>query len=211
VLGRVQRGHERLYRIDTEVAVEDFVISDDDRPAAGTPRSPREQLLLREDEGGLEVGLYVDRRALAVLDAADPAAGLHEGNLGEFLLVVEGVSHFVYVAWCVQRGRAVSGLELELQAEIDKYVTCLLTDDDAPEAARSAALRRRLFEDFAWEDDLDEVERDRYRAANDGAARYAHGLERRFVRDGRVADMLAELRRFWRLPLTSKLDACRAA
>src|SRR5690606_27349228 len=101
------------------------------------------------------------------------------------------------------------GLELELQAEVDKYVTCLLTAPGAAgdAVARSAALRRRLFEEFTWEDDLDAEERDRYRVANDQAARYAHGLERRFVAERR----LAELRRFWRLPLDRKLDACRAA
>jgi hypothetical protein len=213
VLGRVQRGLERLYRIETELEVDDFLIDDDARRAAGDHRTPREQLLVREDGDGVALGLYVDRDVLAVLDRADPAAGLHDGNLGEFLLVVEGVSHFVYLAWRAQRARAVSALELELQAEIDKYVTCLLTGADpaGPDAARSIGLRRRLFEGFAWEDGLDADERDRYQVANDQAARYAWSLERRFVAPRRIADMLDELRRFWREPLDRKLDACRAA
>jgi hypothetical protein len=214
VLARVQKGLERLYRIETELEVDDYVIDESDRDDAGVNRAPREQLLVREDADGLEMGLYVDRRALAVLDESDPSsAGLHEGNFGEFLLVVEGVSHFVYLAWRAQRARAVSGLELELQGEIDKYVTCLLTgaEGEARPELRSAALRRRLFEGFEWEDGLDADEQVRYRVANDQAARYAHSLERRFVARGRVADMLDELRRFWRLSLERKLDVCRAA
>jgi hypothetical protein len=212
VLGRVQRGLEQLYRIDTSLEVDDFVIDDDDRLAAAPSRAPREQLLVRQDDDGLAMGLYVDRRALAVLDQDDPSAGLHDGNLGEFLLVVEGVSHFVYLAWRAQRSQPVRALELELQAEVDKYVTCLLAGADAsdgPAAARSAELRRRLFEEFSYEDDLDDDERDRYRVANDQAARYAASLERRYVARRRVADMLDELRRFWRLPLDGKLDVCR--
>jgi hypothetical protein len=210
VLGRVQRGLERLYRIDTELEVDDFVIADDERRATGVARAPRE-LLVREDQGGVELGLYVDRQALDVLEASDPSAGLHDGNLGEFLLVVEGVSHFVYLAWRAQRSQPVSALELELQAEVDKYVTCLLTggQPDGHGTDRSAGLRRRLFEDFVWEDDLDSDERDRYMVANEGARRYSASLERRFVARRRVADMLDELRRFWRLSLSDKLDRCR--
>lgn len=211
MLGRVQRGLEHLYRIDTELEVDDFVIADDQRRAAGVERAPREQLLVHQDDDGVSLGLYVDPGALDVLHRDDPAAGLHEGNLGEFLLVVEGVSHFVYLVWRARRAQPVSALELELQAEVDKYVTCLLTGEDEASGARSAALRRRLFAEFAWEDDLGDDERDRYRAANDGARSYCAGLERRFVSRGRVADMLDELRRFWRLPLGDKLDRCRAA
>lgn len=213
MLGRVQKGLEQLYRIATDLEVDDFLIHDDERRAAGTNRAPREQLLVREDDESLEIGLYVDRQVLDVLDRADPATGLHDGNLAEFLLVVEGVSHFVYLTWRAQRQQAVRALELELQAEVDKYVTCLLTGGhvDGAGEARSVELRRRLFEQFEWEDGLDADERDRYRVANDEAARYVASLERRFVAPRRLADMLDELRRFWRAPLEEKFDRCRAA
>ncbi len=98
----------------------------------------------------------------------------------------------------------MSALELELQAEVDKYVVCLLADGGAP--ASSPRWRRRLFEDFELEPDLDADERDRYRAAHDGARRDSASLERRFVTRGGTLDMLAELRRFYRLPLGQKLD-----
>jgi hypothetical protein len=213
VLGRIQRGLEQLYRIDTEVDVDDIVIDEEARDDTGVNRAPREQLLLSQDADGLAIGLYVDRKALAVLADADPTIGLHDGNLGEFLLVVEGVSHFVYLAWRAQRQVACSALELELQAEVDKYVTCLLTADAAVghDPGRSEVLRRRLFQRFEWEDGLDDDELDRYKAANENASRYAASLERRFVSARRMGDMLGELRRFWRLSLNDKLDHIRAA
>jgi hypothetical protein len=93
----------------------------------------------------------------------------------------------------------VSALELELQAEVDKFACCLLLQRSCDD------LRRRLFQDVRFADDLDAAERDRYRTANGQADRYAETLERRFVRADRLDDMLDELRRFYRLPLGGKL------
>jgi hypothetical protein len=205
MLTRLQRGLERLYRIETDTSVDDFVIDDDLRRRIGVARAPREQLLVSQDEAGLSIGLFVDRDALTNLDANDPSHRLDDRNFGDFLLAVEGVSHFVYLTWRAQRDHRVSALELELQAEVDKYVTCFLLSE------RATGLRQRLFEDFTLEEDLDDEERERYRVANANAHRYSASLERRFVERGRVADMLEELRRFYRQPLDGKLDLIRAA
>jgi hypothetical protein len=75
----------------------------------------------------------------------------------------------------------------------------------------SAALRRRLFADAAYEPDLDHDEHARYRAANDNAQRYAAYLEQAFVVPRRIPEMLAELRRFYRLGLAGKLGTIARA
>ena len=207
MLARLQKGLERMYRIETEVSVDDFVIGEEARRELGVARAPREQLLVSEEGGEVSLGLFVDERALSNLERHDPSHRLDEQNLGDFLLAVEGVSHFVYLTWRAQHDHRVTALELELQAEVDKYVTCLLCGHHT----RSAELRRRLFEDFTFEPDLDDEERARYRTANSNARRYSASLERRFVQPGRIAEMLGELRRFYRLPLDGKLDHIRAA
>lgn len=208
-LGRVQRGLEALYRVDTGVEVGDFVVGDELRDAIAPARRPREQLLVCEAEGEMALALFIDPRALANLTSHDPSRRLGEHNLGDFLLAIEGVSHFIYAVWCARAGRPVSQLELELQAEIDKYVTCLLTTE--PAAPVSAALRRRLFGDAIYDTDLDHDEHSRYRAANDNAQRYASWLERAFVVPRRIPEMLGELRRFYRLGLAAKLGAIARA
>lgn len=202
-LGRLQRGLERMYRVETGVAVGDFVIGEAARDEIAPARPAREQLLLAEDGGELSIALFVCPAALDNLARRDPSHRLDDDNLGDFLLALEGVSHFVYAIVCARGDRTVSALELELQAEVDKYVTCLLLGDAG--AAASSRWRRRLFEQFAYEPDLDADERDRYRVANENARRYAGSLERRFVERRGVPDMLAELRRFYRLPLAGKL------
>jgi hypothetical protein len=208
-LSRVQRGLETLYRVETGVAVDDFVIDAASRDQLAPQRRPREQLLVCEAEGEMALALFIDPAALANLAEHDPGRRLGDHNLGDFLLAVEGVSHFIYAIWCAQGDRPVTQLELELQAEIDKYVTCLLATEPDPEV--SEALRHRLFADAAYDPDLDGDERARYRAANDNAHRYASWLEATYIAPRRIPEMLGELRKFYRQGLAGKLAAISRA
>jgi hypothetical protein len=205
VLARLQRGLETLYRLESGACVDDFVIDEATRDRVVQARRPREQLLVSEDAGELEIALFVDRAALDNLAANDPSRRLGDHNFGDFLLAIEGVSHFVYTMACARADRPVSQLELELQAEVDKYVTCLLVS----ELEASPGLRRRLFGECAYDGDLDGDELLRYRAANDNAMRYSAYLESTFVGPRRIPEMLAELRRFYRDGLAAKLTRAR--
>src|SRR4029079_12506089 len=126
LLARLQLGIEALYRVETRLAIDACLIAGDTRDGIGPARAPREQLLLRESGGELGMALFVDDAALANLERHDPAARLDDRNFTDFCLAIEGVSHFVYVALAAARERAVSQLELELQAEVDKFVCCTL-------------------------------------------------------------------------------------
>jgi len=203
VVGRLQRGLESLYRVETRLDVDAFMVGEDARAEAmgKSGRRPREQLLVSQDGEDVSLGLFLDDEALSNLAQHDPASGLSEHNFWDFCLAVEGVSHFIYVAVCAAHDRSVTALELELQAEVDKFVSCTLLQHGGD----TRPLRERLYERVTLAHDLDDAERDRYRVANDEARRYAHSLDRRFLRGGRVSDMLIELRRFYRLGLPDKL------
>jgi len=215
VPARLQRGLEALYRVDTQLDVESFLIDEQARRQTGVARAPREQLLVSQrGDDEVRIGLFLDERALANLEANDPAAGLDQRNFDDFCLVVEGVSHFIYVALAAAGERSVSGLELELQAEVDKFACCLLLsgagtpangNSRAGDDAGARTLRRKLYDEVCYADDLDSDEADRYRVANLEARRYAETLSRTFLARDRVSDMLAELRRFYRLGLHGKL------
>ena len=199
LLARLQLGLEALYRVETRLPIDAFVIDDEARERFNPARTPREQLLLREGDGELGMALFVDATALANLERHDPAARLDDHNFSDFCLAVEGVSHFVYVALAAACQRSVSQLELELQAEVDKFVCCLLMTDVASD------LRGRLFGDVRYAADLDAAESERYRTANRQADRYAAALERRFVIRADTGALLAEVRRFYRMDLPDKL------
>ncbi len=212
----MQAGLEGLYRIRTEVDIVDFVIDDAARgelSRAAHARRPREQLLVSGGAGAsdLELGLFICGDALANLTANDPGHRLDERNWGDFLLVLEGVSHFVCVVFRAQLGRPVSALELELQAEIDKYVTAILLAGPDAGAGVARELRERIFSGFRFAGDLDAHELGRYREANARAASYAESLEERYVRPRRLVEMLEELRRFYRLGYAEKCDVIAQA
>lgn len=203
-LGLVQQGLETLYRIDTALVVDDFVIDTETRDRIAPHRTPREQLLVHEQQGELSLALFVDERSLANLAANDPRERLDDSNFQDFLYAIEGVSHFVYVAWRARAGRSVSVLELELQAEVDKWVACLTTlwQDGSP----PRDLRARLYERFTLEPGMSADERERYLVANANAKTYAGALEERFLARGRIAELFTELRRFYRLGALEKLE-----
>jgi hypothetical protein len=204
VLARLQRGLEALYRVETRLDVDAFVVDEDARNEAlgARKRRAREQLLVAQSGEELSLALFLDEEALANLARHDPSCGLSEHNFWDFCLAVEGVSHFIYVALCAARDRSVTALELELQAEVDKFVSCMLVQGER----EGWQLRERLYERVSLLHDLDAEERDRYQLANDQARRYSLSLERRYLSRGRVAEMLDELRRFYRLGLQEKLQ-----
>ncbi|MES1204597.1 MAG: hypothetical protein ABUS79_01545 [Pseudomonadota bacterium] len=207
VLSRLQLGIESMYRVDTRLDVDAFLISDDERDRSGVARSPREQLLVRQTgDDEVKIGLFLDQDAVSNLEKNDPTRRLDRTNFADFCLAVEGVSHFVYVALCAAGERSVSALELELQAEVDKFACCLLVEGDHGDRdGQARGLRRRLYDDVVFADDLAADERDRYRVANVEARRYAASLSRQFLaRDG-LTQMLPELRWFYRLDLEGKL------
>ena len=205
VLRALQGGLESMYRVETDLDVCDFLVGGEARDALPLERTPREQLLIKPDDEGLQLGLFVDERTLENLAMRDPRRRLDAQNLQDFLLAVEGVSHFVYLVHRARQERPVSAVELELQAEVDKYLVALLvswnqTGEPPPD------LRERLFSNIRFAGDLSRDERERYELANSAADEYAASLEQRFVRTHAVDDMLGEVRRFYRKGLAEKLE-----
>jgi hypothetical protein len=199
LLARLQLGLEALYRVETQLAIDAFLIDGEQRDEMGPARGPREQLLLREADGELGMALFVDSAALANLEQNDPAARLDDENFGDFCLAVEGVSHFVYVALRAAASRPVSQLELELQAEVDKFV--LLVLEQLPyDRGEAFEVHSRLFERVTYLHEAGTELGDRYRTANDLAARFV----RRLLAYGPETTH-ATLRRFYRAGQTDKI------
>lgn len=205
ILRALQGGLETMYRVDSALDIRDFLVEDERRDQLAPERRPKEQLLLRQEGDDLEIGLYVDERTLVHLTNHDPRHRLDDRNLPDFLLAVEGVSHFVYLSYRARQERPISAVELELQAEIDKYLVVLLVawkQDGTP----PVGLRERLFEHIQFHGDLSEEERERYWLANQAADRYAESLEERYVQPRSLESLLAEVRGFYRKGLVEKLD-----
>jgi hypothetical protein len=148
--------------------------------------------------------LYLDADVIEALRDKEPHACLHSDNLDAFLQVLEGVSHFIYLTWNAANDKPVSLLELELQAEVDKYITSAVYSGRRSESG-SGSVRRMLFANPTYRTELDRVEHARYRRANDFANAYCQRLEHSYRHDFCGPRMFNELRRFYRLPHAGKL------
>ena len=202
----------RLYDVDLPYDVYDFLITDRRSVGAATNdgRALDEVLLLAEttDGAGAGVALYLDPELLSRLEAADPHDALTEHNLADYCTALEGVSHFVYSTWGLQRDMPVSLLELETQAEVDKYaITVFLLAAQQEGQSYPAQVHARLFDRVSFDARLQPDQYERYRTAHALAARYCRRLERRFVNRGtpKIEAMVRELRSFFRLRHTAKL------
>ncbi len=202
---------ERIYDIDTCQDVDDFLITDRHLARAlegrKNARDTDELLLVREQDDGLDVSLFLDADLVGRLVADDPEHSLHDGNLADFCTVLEGVSHFVHLVWRARESRSTSRLELELQAEVDKFVSSINLLGRQGLGAVPPALHHRLFQQVRFDDALDDNERNRYETANRYAARYCHHLEVRFLHPFNAGPRAIsdELRDFYRLNLREKI------
>jgi len=196
-----------IYDAPVHYDVHDFLLTD----RAQLPESLREsgtdeQVLVLQEGAVASVGVFLDAALLARLAADDPLRSLNASNIADYWTVLEGVSHFLYLAWNSAHDRAVSLLELELQAEIDKYVASwwLLRQQDP--ARLPAELHPLLFTRSRIDAALAVGRVELYRHANEYAARFCRHLQRQLAGRARArGEALVELRRFYRLSRERKM------
>jgi hypothetical protein len=204
MLDLIQEQLESIYGLRCEYRAKDFVVLDAEAAKAlgGTARA-REELLVSEDENGLELALYFEPSLLARIGALHPVDAL-DADLDAFCTVTEGVSHFLYVARSAALERKVSLLEMEAQAEVDKFALCTLLRWGQDVARWAARLVEALFHAVSFHGHLGPDERRRYETANRLALRYARRLLP-LIRARSLERVLAELRHSYRMGAEAKL------
>jgi hypothetical protein len=186
----MQEALERVYRLDRVVDVGDFV--------QGVDEGERESVLVREgDDGALEMSVQLPRLQ-------------DDASLDGLCQIIEGVSHFVYLVERARSQRTATQLELEMQAEVDKWLL-LAAATSGFDVSRSATLRERLYERVTFAQDATSETGERYRVANDVAHAFVRRLERRYVHARQFAAMRSELRQFFHQGQEEKLRLARAA
>lgn len=181
---------ERVYGLERAPDIVDFVRTG----AANT----RETLVLRQHDDELEIALVLP----PVHEALELGAP-HYGPSDAWLQLVEGVSHFVYVAERARTDLPATRLELELQAEVDKFVLIAFTGRGLEPHQRSA-LRAHLYERVRYLHAADSEDGQRYRLANGLAARFVARLST-------LDDPWPSLRRFYRAGQAEKIRLAQAA
>jgi hypothetical protein len=198
-----------IYDVPLAHDVAEFLLTDRSRlPRARGANGADEQVLVAADDDTLWVSLYLEPGVLRRLASENPFEALHERNIGDYWTALEGVSHFVCIAWSAAYDRPVTPLELELQGEIDKYVGSLwLLQEQNPERF-PAELHHVLFERARVDPVLAGERIGLYRRANAYAARFCRRLARTLRPAGPAAHAagIAELRRFYRMSRERKFQ-----
>ena len=192
VVARIVRALERYYRTAAE----------DVRPFVAVEESAtgREVLFVRQGHGELELQLVLPERL---------ANAKWEGlTLDERCQVVEGASHFLMVCDRAKAERTTTQLELELQAEVDKWL--VLSNGGRLDVEADTQLRDALYDDGAFCHAANTDDGERYRLANNLAARFVHKLSRTYVWTRRQHELRGELLRFFRMTQQEKLRAVAA-
>lgn len=161
--------------------------------------------MLVQSEDSLDVTLFLDQSLLGHLTRYDPFLALHDGNLAEFWLVLEGVSHFLYLIWNAGYKKQITQFELELQAEVDKFAMTGNILCSQQRLFKSRNLHRQLFDVISFDQSLNTCEISRYQDANRYAAKFCRHLEVDCNFDKWQGDMLTELRRFYRYTQRDKI------
>ena len=199
----VQRRLESLYALPPEAPVTDFLLSA--QAATGYP-GDGSRTLIAQDGDFVSLGVVLDPGVGALLAEQDPRVHLDGRNLDSFCAATEEVSHFVYLLFCARTARTVTQLELELQAEVDKYLCAVFLLSLQNDGAVSRRLKELLFRHYRIADTVSGERAERYRAASHLAYRYCRYLEARFLKPSRLADLARESRRFYRLGQREKLE-----
>ena len=199
MLRQMQALLAQFYDAPSVYDVDDFLTTDRQQLDLPTNCSD-EQVVIAQSGDGAQLGVFIDAAVLARLAKNNPLNMLNGDNLSDFCTAFEGVSHFHYLTWRIERGIPVSLLELELQAEVDKYAGALLLLTQQQSGRFPSRLHESMFDRIEFVSELDDESAERYRLANRHAARFCRKLDERFlrVRRQRPEAWLAELRRFYR-------------
>lgn len=205
-LADLQKRLERQYDLSIPYCIEQFVSSDraladrlaDDQAGAGQQRPDVEDevVFIQQHNDTLEFTVYVDQ---ALLDAVDDS----RSDLDGLCTVVEGVSHGVCLLWHAHHDRQIRPIDLELQAEIDKFIVLA---EHQPECSQRKQLHRQLFANSRLVAPHDPALCDRYMTASKLASRYCHWLDRHFIRKDDQVALHQELARFYRLSGRGKFE-----
>ena len=188
---RIQAPDVAAFQVDREQLVD--IVGDELREA-------EEWVLLRETGDGVDIAVFVDDEHLALLNDIGCISRAPAECFSAFCAATEGVSHFLMLFERVRRGEPVRMLELEAQAEVDKFVSACLHPPD-----RSAEWWRKLFRETSLCAELSHEESARYAEAGRLAAGFCSNLDAH----PHVASWLRYLRAFWRASGAQRLETMR--
>ncbi|MGR3303064.1 MAG: hypothetical protein ACUZ8I_11245 [Candidatus Scalindua sp.] len=131
LINELQEKIEKTYALDTGITnIEQYIIGDKGYKEFYAKEGIRTvvkshsgaKVLIRDTGDTLKVSIYYPDELIRELEDNDPRLGLHDGNVDLCASFVEELDHFLFIAQNYKQNRPFSLLELELQANVTKYL-----------------------------------------------------------------------------------------
>jgi hypothetical protein len=222
VIKTIDRAIKRLYNIDLKFKAENFVLRDDEPIVIdGEEEDPTKvrsgqmhAALLVKTEGEnaqeLSVGIFLShamRDILASINHWDVGSWNHS-QVSAFVAAAEEISHFNYLLFHSSRGRKVSQLELELQADVDKFLLVFFSVIKGRETTGAffERLYDQLFLHFRLREGLSREQRERYENANTFAKAFVLKFRPLLKQKSSYSQALQLARHFYRVNCAEKIS-----
>ncbi len=200
MIQEIQNWMERVYRLSPSPPAGNFFIEHHelmqllgkDHPLADS----EEVVLLVQKDQEVLLGLYLKENLQATLQTT-PELTYHQ-----LCTWIEGVSHLLLLMDRLRSRQQVTLLELELQAEVDKFLFLRLS--------LSEECRRHSHDHLKKAANLKTLDKERkntYESALRLANRYCRRLEKSYLGSRSVGPLWEELRQFYRMTHWKKLTA----
>lgn len=212
---KLQNSLQNQYDLAIPYQVEQFVSHDAGfaRNMARKDAAPVEEtVFICQSEDSLEFTVYLDHDVLSNAsehthtDGNGRVHAYEQHSLDSICTVVEGVSHAVCLLWHAHHDRQLRALDLELQAEVDKFMVLMACSPDDDSRSR---LHSQLFTNARFMAPGDSELYHRYKAASDFAATYCQWLNDAFPGPADQQGLSQELARFYRLSGSAKFERIR--
>lgn len=214
LIEELQRKIEKTYALDTGITnIDQFIIGDigykefyakEEIKTVINDNCSGSQVLIRDVNGKLKLSIYYPDGLIKVLEDNDPRLGIHDDNIDACASFVEELDHFLFIAQNYKQNRPFSLLELELQANVTKYLVLKYFI-----ALQNKSLRLTIFDKeyiryhlfYKRKYDIeDNAERKRYEDAREFGIAYT-----KYIDLLSQEDRLRDLRQFSRMTCASKI------
>lgn len=205
----IQKQIESIYGIKVGTSAQDYLIDNHELlqllPAHQQTYIPKELFLVNPNPQNdtVEVALFFDSSLKQNLCTNNPLNGLDHDNISDFCTLIEGVSHFVYYLHKASLDCEITQLELELQAEIDKFLLlALLTTGN--ENIGTLQILDLLFDGYGLNEGMTEDQIIRYKTASFLARKFCFELSQQ-IKKNTVNEAIKEARLFYVLSQEEKI------
>lgn len=189
---------QQIYEIYTDEKISDYINSSSLLTKEYCAQSNiNETVLLLERDDCIDISVIFNEHIIELLEHNK----LSKFNLESFCYLLEGISHFLYLVHNCHHDKKVTMIEMELQAEIDKFIYLSMLNHSMDKND----LHALLFSDITYVSSLSTECKQRYETANFYAAKYTHYILRNFHASNINSSLKKELRRFYRMTLQDKM------